>query len=330
MTESPATNPHARVQIESITPGRAKRLLKRNTINRPLRPSHVAYFVSLIQRGEWVVNNDAIMVAVDGTLLNGQHRLTAIAESGRAVEMLVMRDVDPLTMRHIDDGLHRTMADLTGLDRSLVADCQLIAAIFRQAMGNNSRVMKASTEQILDIVPWWKPAHDALLEIGGVKRTAGFNNVPMRLGFGLRWAMEPLPADRDVLDQYGHMIRNEVARMTTATATLWKRLHETRSGEGGRDQRIAMASVIFYHTDPKRADVAPTIRDSRAVLHDFMTGVLRMARAHNPGQADLYDFARPEVRNVEDEFPFPGRPGTKARGGGLASAANVIPLAAKS
>lgn len=73
----------------TITPELAEGLLAMNTENRRLRPSHVAYLARAIERGEWQMPPDAIMVSDSGKLLNGQHRLTAVVRSGKPVRLHV-------------------------------------------------------------------------------------------------------------------------------------------------------------------------------------------------------------------------------------------------
>ena len=77
--------------LETITPGRAEEYLAQNRGNRNIVQSHVAAMARDIAGGHWMFNAQPICFARDGTLLNGQHRLSAVVEAGQPIEVLVMR-----------------------------------------------------------------------------------------------------------------------------------------------------------------------------------------------------------------------------------------------
>lgn len=63
--------------VETITPDRAKQLLEMNTRNRNVLHSNLDILTEEIRKGRFVANGDAIRIAKDGTILDGQHRLLA-------------------------------------------------------------------------------------------------------------------------------------------------------------------------------------------------------------------------------------------------------------
>lgn len=100
-----------RYKRKLVTPQLAEKWLKNNEGNRPCRPMHVGNLAGALRRGEYIENGDPIMFAPDDTLLNGQHRLMAIVQSGVSVWMLIARNVPPETMQVIDTGKARSGAD---------------------------------------------------------------------------------------------------------------------------------------------------------------------------------------------------------------------------
>lgn len=106
--------------VEIISPARAKALLERNESNRSVNKRKIRTTVSDIREGRWQVNGETIIVADDGMLNDGQHRLMAIVDAGESVESLVVwgapresrmtvdcgsRDADDyLTMRGVPNG----------------------------------------------------------------------------------------------------------------------------------------------------------------------------------------------------------------------------------
>lgn len=95
-----------------VTPQMAEEILLRNTVNRPLRSGVVEKYARDMRNGEWERNGEAVKIAEDGTLLDGQHRLWAVIESGvKHVELLVLSGLPMSAIRTIDTGTPRTYAD---------------------------------------------------------------------------------------------------------------------------------------------------------------------------------------------------------------------------
>lgn len=97
--------------IETITPELAKEYLKCNTSNRPLRKGVIDFLAREIKEGSWKTTHQGIAFDYYGRLIDGQHRLHAIASSGIPVEILVTRGVDPSSFQVLDCGVKRTDAD---------------------------------------------------------------------------------------------------------------------------------------------------------------------------------------------------------------------------
>jgi hypothetical protein len=106
---------HLRCEIAAVTPADAQELLSSNEHNRPLRRPYVRQLARAMSRGEWMLNGEPVQVASDGTLLNGQHRLHAVVESGQTVQMLMIRNVALEAQRTIDSGSRRNLSDVLKL-----------------------------------------------------------------------------------------------------------------------------------------------------------------------------------------------------------------------
>lgn len=94
-----------------VTPAIAREWLKRNHCNRPLRRRIVDQYARDMASGNWLQTGDALKFDRDGNLLDGQHRLTAIAEGAVAVELLVLTGLDPASQLVMDSGAKRTASD---------------------------------------------------------------------------------------------------------------------------------------------------------------------------------------------------------------------------
>lgn len=107
----------------------AQRWLKLNTKNRNLRPRQAAKLHKDIVDGNWAFDGMPIRFSVGGKLIDGQHRLTAIAnvvDDDISVPLVVMRGIKDAAQYVMDQGSKRTAADQLGLDG--IKHASLIAA----------------------------------------------------------------------------------------------------------------------------------------------------------------------------------------------------------
>jgi len=100
-----------RTEVIRVTPQLAAEWLAKNTENRPIKRFLVDDLCSAILNGRFLLTHQPIAFAPDGRLLDGQHRLTAVVESGKTVPMLVAYNADPSTFYVIDAGTKRSIAD---------------------------------------------------------------------------------------------------------------------------------------------------------------------------------------------------------------------------
>ena len=96
--QKPAHN----LKVSMIGPAEAAELLEANTDNRPVSDRHVQRIQRQIEAGKWQFNGDTIKIAKDRKVIDGQHRLFAIIESGVAVETAVVTDIDPGAFSTVD------------------------------------------------------------------------------------------------------------------------------------------------------------------------------------------------------------------------------------
>jgi hypothetical protein len=105
-----------RSRVQTITPVRAAEWLEANTTNRPLSRAVVRSFAEAMRRGEWLVTHQGIAFDVKGVLVDGQHRLAAIIEADRPVELTVFTEVAEGTFDVLDIGKRRTAADVLAIE----------------------------------------------------------------------------------------------------------------------------------------------------------------------------------------------------------------------
>lgn len=118
----------------TITPAKAREILdERNVNNRKISDRVAARYARDMRSGQWLTNGDAIRFAVDGTLLDGQHRLRAISLSGVTIRALVVWNLPREAQATMDDGRKRTMANVLELNGTANNHGKTIASILRRA-----------------------------------------------------------------------------------------------------------------------------------------------------------------------------------------------------
>lgn len=114
------------VSIETITPERAAEMLARNyASNRTISKAHVHELADSMRAGSFdSMNGQTIVVGTDGTLYDGQHRLSAIVETGIGFEFIVFEADDAEeAYKTIDMGKKRKASDYITLKNASECAC---------------------------------------------------------------------------------------------------------------------------------------------------------------------------------------------------------------
>lgn len=99
------------IEVESITPERAEDLLSTAAANRRLNDDRVSAYAKDMMQGRWLPASSMIVLDEGGALIDGQHRLAAVLESGSTQEFIVRYDAPAGAIAVIDSGRSRSAAD---------------------------------------------------------------------------------------------------------------------------------------------------------------------------------------------------------------------------
>jgi hypothetical protein len=100
------------VKIETITPAKAEQYLRKNDRNRKLKPRSLQKIKDQMESGEWLDNTgETIKFDNEGNLLDGQHRLQSLIETGLTFDFLVVRGLNGKVFNVIDTGKPRNAGD---------------------------------------------------------------------------------------------------------------------------------------------------------------------------------------------------------------------------
>lgn len=112
----------------NMTPSAAAKILEKNTKNRPLSQPSIRKYSNAMKAGRWMLNGEPIIIADDGTLIDGQHRLQAVVNSGMTVPMIIVTGVSKSAFRTVDIGKKRTGADAISTHDSKFEKNRMITA----------------------------------------------------------------------------------------------------------------------------------------------------------------------------------------------------------
>ncbi len=90
--------------IVKVTPDVATEWLETRGDNRKVMQSVVDTYAGDMKEGRWIFNGAPIQFDEDGKLLNGQHRLWAVIESGATIEAVVQWGIPRSAQATIDNG----------------------------------------------------------------------------------------------------------------------------------------------------------------------------------------------------------------------------------
>lgn len=148
--------PNISSEMIVMTPVLAMSILRKNTHNRPLSNATVKRYSKLMSEERWELNGEAVIIANDGALVDGQHRLRAVIDSGKNVPMFIVRGVSGSSYKTVDVGKTRSGADaLAVLGEEYVKHRLVLAAAAKIVMSFNNDTYNCNQ---------YKTEHDALIE----------------------------------------------------------------------------------------------------------------------------------------------------------------------
>jgi hypothetical protein len=140
-----------------VTPEYARVLLQKNQDNRPLHVSRVKLFEAELRDGNFKLTHQGIAIGSSGRLLDGQHRLHAIANTGISAPLMVATGVPDESFAVLDTGIKRSASDVLAICGSQY--CTEVASAIRLylhyvnlpnlAWTGNAPAQNATTSKVL-------------------------------------------------------------------------------------------------------------------------------------------------------------------------------------
>lgn len=100
------------LKIEIITPEMARAYLNTSVGNRVIKQDILRGLVSYLKNDTFKVNGETIVFDSEGNLMDGHHRLEAVAAAGVPAIFIVVRGVERSTWTTMDSGTARSLGDV--------------------------------------------------------------------------------------------------------------------------------------------------------------------------------------------------------------------------
>jgi len=249
----------AGLELMEVTPAIAANWLSKAHPNRRINPFRVRLIVLALSSGEWQVNGESIKFDEDGLMIDGQHRLQAVIESGATMATYIMRGLPRGSFDTLDIGKPRTAADTLaslGHTQSLalaaamrqmrVLDKLVATGLYLRGGGEPCFAVIALTPArarvtILehpDLPDWVSTARDI--------RRAG---IPGGDGFWagtLYWFASSLPeADDDAIGFAARLISGAALEKDDPILVLRNRLVSLKEAVGQRASPVPVAALVI-------------------------------------------------------------------------------------
>jgi hypothetical protein len=257
-------------QTEEITPAMAEKYLEKNFKNRSVKPKTVRTYANDMLAGNWHFTHQGIAFDENDHLIDGQHRLLAIVESGVTVKMLVTRglpaeagkgeNITKKTMDAIDQGVMRSVADQLRLTYDATGRVNLLVActarIVRLVFGDNRAVSKLSTPQCVEMQFWYGEHIEKVIDLAEGAPLKEMFRAPLLGGIAFCRAAYPAETDR-FLDLFIH--GNGAPK--SGPRVLFERIESGNASVGYtpkdrlRETGIALAAVRAFIEDRKLASL---------------------------------------------------------------------------
>lgn len=233
-----------KAEIVNVTPQMAADWLQANTENRPLRRTVVNGLKESLSRGEYIPTHQGIAFSEDGTLLDGQHRLTAISELRDGLfPMLVTWGVAKDAFKVMDIGVKRTAADALKEERRLVEVARLIAVMLDTSKGSVTPTM------LIPIIDRICGYHEDLVCFAP-RQVKTWSSAPVRAAAVVSMMMG---IDRDYVKLvYRSLVNSEFSLMPKIAQALVKAHNNGTVRAAAVADMFARAMTVF---NPEKADV---------------------------------------------------------------------------
>jgi hypothetical protein len=251
---------------KKVSPEEAERLLnEHNPYNyRKLNLSTVKIYAKDMQDGNWKDNGETIKIDCNGNIIDGQHRLQAVADSGISIELLFVEGLDPSVANTIDIGRKRSIEQyLKWADKAYSAGATGIAQQVLTLMKHNKQDGHSAADagfsqmMIMDEYISDKSGYNkAALYAKGVNRDSDKILKPKEVGAMYYYLTKKLGIDENYVETFFHRLcatsHNEKSFYKKTMRNLGDKEYIKRSGVTRMNELIECWNAMVHGCSTNR------------------------------------------------------------------------------
>jgi hypothetical protein len=169
-----------------VTPELAAAILSEGSRNRNIRRKDVIRYAADMKQGLWATTGEAIKFDQDGSLLDGQHRLSAVVDAQITVPMLFVYDIPRASQDVMDSGRKRSLADQLAMRGH--TNCNTLAAGIKAArdLETYGKPRANKNDSVVMMLDWFDNNQEIVNSISPVNKAS---QPPVKYPSGLAIAL---------------------------------------------------------------------------------------------------------------------------------------------
>lgn len=239
----------------SITPERAYQWLERNANNRPIRMPHIKNLARQMALGRWELSPEPVVFAKSGRLLDGQHRLMAVIESGATIRATVALVENEDVFRVLDQGVNRSNSDIMGIPSQIITPVQYLVS---SSVASVKKVTPSDLEPLMDtdLFKYSRRVHEVVKP-----KHKRFKNAPFKASYIMAIMLGRISPER-ATQVYSDLSNINTVTWTPVMRTLFSQLENFNgkySGSGSlRNSFFMRGFYMFENVDTDKSSIMIT------------------------------------------------------------------------
>lgn len=249
-----------------VTPELAEKMLESNTSNRNLRKQTVGKYSATMKAGNWTTSPESISFDTNGVVLNGQHRLHAVVNSGVSQNFLIVTNVSPDVFAVLDRNAVRSPADVLQIPRKLAETARAMVTII-----DSAGVIDQDIKLVADIIT---DEHDRLMTQGSASTRKIVSSAPVRAAACVRLLEGNDP--KYIIRTYRNMVLQRYHELPPVAGVFMQQVNNSKMGlssNGRKNQRdlICRAMDVFNPSSASKTRIQvnaiePRIDEIRKII----------------------------------------------------------------
>jgi hypothetical protein len=263
-----------RSEIRIVTPEWAQQVLNRHEESisqgkfrqRPLNIKTVKKYATDMKAGNWALTGQGISFDNEGNMLDGQHRIAAVASSGVSLQMLVMWDLEPE-----NNGVKTINLCDIGKNRNVSQQLKINGMSYYSEIGTGARALLVLARGNIDTRPSIPQtiAVASLMENNMLRMLEiliANNQKSKARGFVLAPLTLLATADKDMAEMFAMEFNEMVNLGKTSPVLHFARFLDrpTRAAGGSAYAMVAMkalCSALYFYCNEKKVEQRITGND---------------------------------------------------------------------